>query len=575
MEFNKDSWDLSDIKPNSNFYYKRLEELISNIEVYKASFENISKKGFYNVLEWENEVYSLINRMDFGLNLKLCENLIDPKTNQKKLKFEDHKINVFNRLLFIEDNIRKISSKKYQKLIQDLHPEDVKCLEGIRNKKPKLSPIKNLEKSIEVEFLKLKYSQLISGLKIKFKNQEMNKIDIESYFYVSNKKTREQAYKKLHEKYAELSEEITKIYVAIVKDWKNDVDIKSYKSPINLVNKKNKLSDEIVDNLLETVKENQFLFNEYFKLKKRICNIKGKYKRTDIDAPIGYNYKNIPFKKSVKMILETFNEFSPEYKQMAEKMFIKRHVHSLNKKNKEAFNFCIGFPSGDLSYISINYYNNLCSTLILAHELGHAIHFQLRRKKDEESNIFLNSLLSETTAIFSEKLIMEKLISETDDKKLKKYLLTESLDDSFNNISNNAYLTMFEIQAHDLINSSKNINHKQLSELYMSILKEQFGNSLILQNHFKYEWMGLNIFDIPFYNYSYAFGELLSLSLFEEYKSTGKKFLQKYERILTANNSNSIEDILKREGIDITQKSFWQKGLYSIKKNIESLEKLI
>ncbi|MDE1770774.1 MAG: oligoendopeptidase F, partial [Thaumarchaeota archaeon] len=78
-----------------------------------------------------------------------------------------------------------------------------------------------------------------------------------------------------------------------------------------------------------------------------------------------------------------------------------------------------------------------------------------------------------------------------------------------------------------------------------------------------------------FYCYSYSFGNLLSLSLYQRYRKEGKSFASTYVEILAAGGSKKPEDLLKENGIDITSEKFWQEGFEYIKNQTNRLQKLI
>jgi oligoendopeptidase F len=103
----------------------------------------------------------------------------------------------------------------------------------------------------------------------------------------------------------------------------------------------------------------------------------------------------------------------------------------------------------------------------------------------------------------------------------------------------------------------------------MENLKEQFGDSIILSDDFKWEWVGIpHIYHTPFYVYAYAFGQLLALSLYQQFKAEGESFKPKYLKILSAGGSEAPEKVLAEAGVDIRSAKFWQGGF-------DVLEKLV
>jgi oligoendopeptidase F len=79
---------------------------------------------------------------------------------------------------------------------------------------------------------------------------------------------------------------------------------------------------------------------------------------------------------------------------------------------------------------------------------------------------------------------------------------------------------------------------------------------------------------VPFYVYAYAFGQLLVLSLYQQFKSEGESFKPKYLKILTAGGSQPPAKILQEAGIDIRSAQFWQGGFDIVKQWVRALEDL-
>jgi len=121
----------------------------------------------------------------------------------------------------------------------------------------------------------------------------------------------------------------------------------------------------------------------------------------------------------------------------------------------------------------------------------------------------------------------------------------------------------------------KNASVDEVSAMYLENLKEQFGDSLDLSDDFKWEWVAIpHFYHTPFYVYAYAFGKLLVLSLYKQFKAEGDSFKPKYRKILAAGGSEAPAKILAEAGIDIRSAAFWQGGFDVIKEQVDELEKL-
>jgi oligoendopeptidase F len=72
--------------------------------------------------------------------------------------------------------------------------------------------------------------------------------------------------------------------------------------------------------------------------------------------------------------------------------------------------------------------------------------------------------------------------------------------------------------------------------------------------------------------YAYAFGQLLVLSLYRQFKQEGEAFKPRFKKILAAGGSMAPGKLLAEAGIDIHQADFWQGGFAVIDELVSQLE---
>jgi len=133
---------------------------------------------------------------------------------------------------------------------------------------------------------------------------------------------------------------------------------------------------------------------------------------------------------------------------------------------------------------------------------------------------------------------------------------------------------IFEIKAHDLI-TNNNVGEEELSELYYSNISKLFGDSLKVSKDFRWEWCYIpHIIHSPFYCYSYSFGNLLSLSIYNRYKKEGSRIVDDVLRILSSGSSENPEKLLMSCGYDVTKKEFWDNGFSTINEWVSKLRLL-
>jgi len=223
-------------------------------------------------------------------------------------------------------------------------------------------------------------------------------------------------------------------------------------------------------------------------------------------------------------------------------------------------------------WVKLNFQGRAQDIVTMAHELGHAIHSMLAAGHSVFT--FHASLpLAETASTFSEMMLVDRLLEAEKDATVRRDLLFRQVDDAYATILRQAYFSLFEQQAHDLV--QRNASVDDLARAYLETVREQFGEVVEVDERFQWEWISIpHIFGVPFYVYAYAFGQLLVLALYQQYRAEGEAFKPRYRTILAAGGSEAPVKILSEAGIDITSSAFWQGGFDVISGLIDQLESL-
>ena len=400
-----------------------------------------------------------------------------------------------------------------------------------------------------------------------------NKEKLLSLVRSSNASDRQHAYKALFKTYQKNSGILGEIYQNLVTQWRDEnISIRGYKSAISVRNIFNNIDDTTVDILLSVCKKNASLFHDYFIEKAKLIGIK-KLRRYDLYAPISNKGTlKFTFKNAAKLVLDTFHRFDPKFGEYTERLFKEGHIDSEIRKGKTGGAFCYTVAPKRTPYVLLNFDGKMRDVSTMAHEFGHAIHSMFASDKP----ILVSHAplpLAETASVFGEMLLNEQIYEKLNPEK-KKVFLAEQIDDMYATILRQAFFTIFEVQAHKAI-VGQSVTIDDISDLYMDNLKTQFGDSIRISDDFKWEWLYIpHFFHTPFYCYAYSFGNLLVLSLYQQYLDQGKSFVSKYLKLLAAGGSEKPEMLLKEGGFNITEPSFWQQGFDLIKMKINKLKEV-
>jgi oligoendopeptidase F len=246
------------------------------------------------------------------------------------------------------------------------------------------------------------------------------------------------------------------------------------------------------------------------------------------------------------------------------------HLDSEVRRGKMSGAFCSTVAPDITPWVLVNFQGKPDDVATLAHELGHAIHSQLA--SEHSLFTFHSSLpLAETASTFGEMMLVDRLLATENDPSVRQTLLFRQVDDAYATIMRQAQFALFERRAHTMVQQGATVD--DLSDAYLDNLHQQFGEAVEVGDEFRWEWVSIpHIYQTPFYVYAYTFGQLLVLSLYEQYKKEGNAFIPRYLSLLSAGGSRSPEKILSDAGIDMHSSGFWQGGFNVIQELVTQLE---
>jgi oligoendopeptidase F len=589
-----ESWKLTDLieDPNKSEFQEFLQSLEARIKQLedkrKDLHPKISATDFENLLHLIEDISEKVNVASGYAHLRYSADTSSNEAASLVTKMEIMRSNITNRLMFFDLWFKKdIDEENAQRLIDStpsVYREYLKhkcLLAKYTLTEPEEKIISTLEVTGPNALVKI-YDRMTSsfefvmvikkGKKI-IKKTFPNKEKMLSLIRSPKPAEREAAYKSLLHVYKKNSGVLGEIYQNLVIQWYDEnISMRGFKSPISARNISNNLDDRTVETLLSVCKRNSVVFQDYFKEKAKMLGIK-KLQRYHLYAPLSLKnseQKKFNYENAVDIVLQTFEDFDPQFREYTEQIFKEQHIDSEIRKSKLGGAFCYTVSPKRTPYVLLNYNGKSRDVSTMAHEFGHAIHSM--SASDKPILVSHSPLpLAETASVFAEMLLNDNLTKKVTSKE-KKILIAEQIDDMYATIMRQAYFTIFEIDAHHAI-AEENATIDKVSELYLNNLTKQFGSSVTLSPDFQWEWVYIpHFYHTPFYCYAYSFGNLLVLSLYQQFKTEGESFIPKYLKILSAGGSQKTEELLKESNIDISKAEFWQQGFDLVAKKIQELK---
>ncbi|GLS32561.1 oligoendopeptidase F [Mesorhizobium albiziae] len=336
----------------------------------------------------------------------------------------------------------------------------------------------------------------------------------------------------------------------------------------------NRVEREVVDALASAVRD------AYPRLSHRYYAMKAKWlgmdqmNHWDRNAPLPETPKaTIGWEDAKHTVLAAYHQFSPEMAEIARHFFDRRWIDAPVRPGKAPGAFAHPTVPSAHPYVLLNYMGKPRDVMTLAHELGHGVH-QVLAGAQGALMASTPLTLAETASVFGEMLTFRSLLEQTKDRRERKAMLAQKVEDMINTVVRQIAFYEFERKVHTERKNGE-LTSDKLGEFWLEVQAESLGPAIRLREGYETFWTYIPHFiHSPFYVYAYAFGDCLVNSLYAVYQNAERGFQEKYFEMLKAGGTKHHSELLKPFGLDASDPKFWQTGLGVISGLIDELEAL-
>ncbi|WP_322910890.1 oligoendopeptidase F [Mycoplasmopsis felis] len=427
----------------------------------------------------------------------------------------------------------------------------------------------------------LSNSELDYGI-IKTKNGKkiiLNPTNYHQLLKNDDEEIRKQTYTKYWNAYISHKDTFAELLYQHFKSLTTEAEIRKYKSAVNMLTSKDKVSDAILLKLFEKVSQSRNILKTYKKWNDKFYKIKFKKDKKIWDSARELvNVKtNYTVSEMNELAKESLKPFGSEYYEQVNKAINENWIDYMSTKTKRSGAYSIGGTYGiDKKYILMNFEGTLRSVETLVHELGHSMHSYFSDKNQDLQGSQYPIFLAEIASIYNELMLSDYLLKNSKDDKFKFKILDSMIQGFIGTVLKQVNWANYEYDLYQGIASG------QVSSSYDSISKVYYqNNSKYSLTNQKYSILNtIQSIYVPhyyygFYVYKYAIGHLVGIYFFKKYKTEGQTALKNYiDNFLSAGGSDYPINILKKVGVDLEDNQFYEDGFTFIQELIQEWLKL-
>jgi oligoendopeptidase F len=585
-------WDISDLYAGHNDARLEadLKAAMAQAEKFAETYRgNIAQDSLTPEILREaivalEAIYTRIYKPEIYAFLAFTADTADDAIKALYARCQEAMTQVQNLVLFFELEVQKISPAQFAQLLATGHLDTYRhYLEGVRlyapytlsEKEEQVINKKDLSGRHALMNLYTEYTAAFTWqLEVDGKMRTLTGEEMRNLLRRPAPDLRERAKRAYDGRYGENAIIFTNTFNAMLKDHALEMEMRGYQSPMAPAHLRNRIAPEIVETMMAVTSAHYNLAQDYYALKAKLLKMP-KVRGCDLIAPVTEKRETIPFADGKRIILQAFENFTPEFRRLAQSMFEQRWIDAEVRPNKRGGAYCHGAIPQHHPYILMSYNDDLDNVYTLAHELGHALHDFCAGRKQTLFNYQPPLVAAETASVFAEMLLTRKLLNEVKERELRIAILTGKLEDFFATIHTQNYYTRFELEAH-VQGAKARLAAAQLCEMWTRRRGEMYGDAVDFLPEQQWYWAAIPHFmHTRFYCYAYTFGALLVLALFKRYEDEGKNFIPRYVALLETGGAAAPENMMKTMGFDLRRAEFWENGFRLMRAFLDELKSLV
>ena len=390
---------------------------------------------------------------------------------------------------------------------------------------------------------------------------------------LKNQKDRKTVFEAFYSYYENHKATLAAVYDGILSSEFAISKSRGFESILDMKLYPNAIDKKVYDTLVKTAKSNTQPLKRYLKLRKNVLGLKS-YHTYDRLQSLAKSEKIYSFEEARKLVLEADKFMGDDFVKKAEFVLSDGRVSVDAKDGKRTGAYSTStYDEGP--FILLNHNGSLNDVFTIAHEAGHSIHTCYSNEAEPYQLANYRIFVAEIASTLNEQVLLDYMLKNSTDKNEKIVLLEESIDGLVSTFYRQIVFADYEREAHKLKEAGEPITAEALSNIMKDLYKKYYGINLNTEELKQYVWAYIpHMFHSPFYVYQYATSIAASLAIYTNIKNGKENAFEDYIELLRSGCKDYPVNLVKKAGVDLTQKDAYLSLINRIDELVTELEKL-
>ncbi|WP_235794062.1 oligoendopeptidase F [Virgibacillus salidurans] len=582
-------WNLNDLFTSNEAWeleLAKVQEDVSEVTQFKGKL-GASAANLLNGLRAQEQLQERVTRVATYASLKSSADGTNPDNQRDSAKVSSALATINTKLSFIQSELLRLSDETIQQFLKEEPKLQIyqKALQDIAERKPyTLTP--ELEETLAALSEVHSAPYMIYG-RSKSSDMEFDSITGEDgselpmsaalyedrYELAPDKTTRRNAYNSFTKTLDQYKNTFAATYATEVKKQVIMSRLRSYDSVTDMLLQPQEVTKGMYHNQLDVIQQELAPhMRRYAKLKQEKLGL-DELHFSDLKAPLDPEFNpETTYEEAISTILEALEVMGPEYGEIMKKAIQERWVDLADNVGKSTGAFCAS-PYGVHPYILLTWTDTMRGAFVLAHELGHAGHFYLAGKNQSLVNTRPSTYFVEAPSTMNEMLLANHLLAKTDDKRMRRWVITQLLGTYYHNFVTHLLEGEFQRRVYELAEADTPLTATVLSQQKREALENFWGDTVTFDEGAGLTWMRQPHYYMGLYPYTYSAGLTVSTAVAKKIQSEGQPAVDRWLNVLKAGGTKKPLDLIKQAGVDMSKPDAIKEAVAYIGSLVDELEK--
>ena len=559
------TWDLSAIYQDEEQYNLAVKEMQNRaLEIEKKYKRRLNSPEIINeCLDKLKKVYEIMNLAASYSYLPVSVDQTDEEAQDRSIRFMNLMSDIQSRLSFIESEIIENNQEIIERAIKQ-SDENSNYLKKIKKNKEHalhpevervLSALSETLKSPVAIYEQAKLSDLYFNDFVADGEEYPLSFSLfeDNWEYENNTTVRRAAFDAFSSKLNEYKNTIATTYQTQVQKEKTLTSLRGFSSVIDGLLFYQNVDRDFFNRQLDIIMEHLAPhMRKYAKLIQKIHKL-DEMTFADLKIAVDPNYEpRVSIEESKKYIQEALSVLGEDYLDVVKTQYDNRGIDFVQNKGKATGAFC-ETPYQKQSYILLSWNNRMSDVFTLAHELGHAGHFDLAHKYQNIFDMEPSSYFVEAPSTMNELLLVNYLLKTNNDPRFKRWVLSTIITNTYyHNFVTHLLEAAYQREVYKIIDKGGNVQASKLSDIMRGVLEKFWGDAVKINDGAELTWMRQPHYYMGLYSYTYSAGLTIATLVSKRILNEGQTAIDDWREVLKAGGTKTPVELAQMVGVDIT-----------------------